>query len=176
MVPTIRFTFAELWMDGVKYLHQDGVVYIIRDEPKKAPKGVTWSVEMWKGRKAPARIQKAFRAAWDVAVDCDNCGIKTNANNDMGLCDYCNCAQHIREIIHKPSASEHLIVQAHEETVQTEENEESVESVESEESQEIVTIAESKKSTSVLEFIAHIIFQIIKFVALIAFMNFVNTI
>ncbi len=173
MVPTIRFTFAELWMDGVKYLHQDGVVYIIRDEPKKAPKGVTWSVDMWKGRKAPARIQKAFRAAWDVAVDCDNCGIKTNANNDMGLCDYCNCAQHIREIIHKPSASEHLIVQAHEETVQTEENEESVES---EESQEIVTIAESKKSTSVLEFIAHIIFQIIKFVALIAFMNFVNTI
>ncbi len=78
-----------MWLNGVKYLHQDGVVYTIRDVPKKAPKGVRWSVEMWKSRKAPVAVQRAFTAAWTAAPLCGSCGIPNTAG---AACDYCRCA------------------------------------------------------------------------------------
>lgn len=89
MSSSLRFTKAEFWLNGVKYLHQDGVAYTIRDVAKKAPKGVIWSVDMWKSRKAPAAVQKAFRAAWLAAPVCQSCGTK---NTSGSLCDYCRCA------------------------------------------------------------------------------------
>ncbi len=85
-----RFTKSEFWMNGKKYLHQDGVVYTIRDAPKKAPKGVTWSVDMWKSRKAAAAIQKSFITVWEAAPLCESCGIK---NSRGSTCDYCHCAE-----------------------------------------------------------------------------------
>lgn len=86
---SIRFTKAEFWLNGVKYLHQDGVAYTILDVAKKAPNGVSWSIDMWKSRKAPAAVQKAFSAAWSAAPVCESCGTK---NTSGSICDYCRCA------------------------------------------------------------------------------------
>jgi hypothetical protein len=85
----LRFTRSELWIDGTKYLHEGGVVFNIRTTPKKI-RGVQWSVEMWKGRKAAARIQKLFTDAWAKAPVCSRCGVKTTSGRTE--CEYCAVA------------------------------------------------------------------------------------
>ncbi len=89
----LRFTRSELWIDGTKYLHEGGVVFNIRTTPKKI-RGVQWSVEMWKGRKAVSRIQKLFTDAWTKAPVCSRCGVKTTSGRTE--CEYCAVAGLLR--------------------------------------------------------------------------------
>ncbi len=90
---SLRFTRSELWIDGTKYLHEGGVVFNIRATPKKI-RGVQWSVEMWKGRKASASIQKLFTDAWTKAPVCLQCGVKTTSGRSE--CEYCAVAGLLR--------------------------------------------------------------------------------
>ncbi len=93
MSPSIRFTRSELWIDNTKYLHEGGVVFKLRAIPKKIP-GVHWSVDMWKGPKATAAVQKLFTTAWSEAPVCNSCGVKTTSVRSD--CEYCVIANLIR--------------------------------------------------------------------------------
>ncbi len=96
MSSTPRLTRSEVFLHGTKYLHENGVVYIIRDVPKgpKSAKGAPWSLEAWRGRKASQALQKTFARLLTTLPACEGCGNKHTEFSSH--CAYCQCAKALK--------------------------------------------------------------------------------
>ncbi len=94
MPATIRFTSSEAWINSVKYLHADGILYKIRDKPRGASTD-PWSFNAWKGAPASKTAQAVFERAWTSASPCVLCGCKCDTA-DRDVCYGCFTAAKIR--------------------------------------------------------------------------------
>ena len=100
MSSTPRLTRSEVFLRGTKYLHENGTVYVIRDTPKSAK---AWSLDAWRGRKAPVALQNAFTRLLTIAPACEGCGHKHTELST--LCAYCQCAKALKTVKTSPTKS-----------------------------------------------------------------------